>query len=289
MEAFVEVKREDGHTETVKITGEQAIVGRSPVANVPLPDMRELELEHLLLAPKKEGCWVAVARGATIPAFVRGQRIDHRMLPWGTEVQLGTVKLKLMDALPRPDKVKAGVNPLLLVATIVIVPVAGWVLLRPKGQDIITEQPAAAAPELFASQAQCPAQGDAAKRRADAASQAADARGQRYPFDAQDGIRAVQQYQVAYACYQTAGELSEAARMQREGGALQRRIEEDYRTHRLRLDRAIEQEQVLDALYETQALLALLKHKQGDQYRAWLETLERRLQLAIDQALKKKK
>jgi hypothetical protein len=72
--------------------------------------------------------------------------------------------------------------------------------------------------------------------------------------------------------------------MEREGNIMARRIDEDYRTHRLRLERALRQERLSDALIETRALIELVRHRRGDPYLAWLNQLARQLQLHIDQA-----
>jgi len=72
--------------------------------------------------------------------------------------------------------------------------------------------------------------------------------------------------------------------MDREGRVMADRIEEYYVTHRLRLERSLEQSRLPDALLETRALIELLRHEEGDPYLAWLRQLARQLQLAIDSA-----
>ena len=94
MEAYVEIIREDGTLERTRIEGDQITVGRSPTAGVPLPDARDLEPEHLLIAPRGEGCWVAVAQGAKVTAKVRGQPFQHGMVAWGSEIEIGGLRLQ---------------------------------------------------------------------------------------------------------------------------------------------------------------------------------------------------
>ena len=61
MEAYVEVIREDGSLERHRIEKDQITVGKSPTAGVPIPDGRDLEPEHLLIAPRGEGCDASLA------------------------------------------------------------------------------------------------------------------------------------------------------------------------------------------------------------------------------------
>jgi hypothetical protein len=140
-------------------------------------------------------------------------------------------------------------------------------------------------PELFGEEAECPESGDAALHRARETAEAGSHKSERYPFDAQDGVVAVQHWTVATACYAAARQRADAARIRAERDAMAQRIEEDYRTHRLRLERALKFQRWDDALREARALRALTEHRHGDPYVTWLDLLERRLQLILDQRL----
>ena len=284
MDAWLEIVREDGTLERQRLEGERITVGRSPGAGVPLPDARDLEPEHLMIAPRSDGCWVAVAQGAQVPAVVRGEPFQHGMLAWGTEIVLGNIKLKVTDQLPKEKKEgDQKVSAPVLIAFFVIVPLVGWMLLSDPDTGI-DMTPAAPPPSIFEENVTCPTSGGTARHRADQDAEAAIAKSERYPFSSQDGVQAVRLYQRSTACYRAVGAQREAGQMQREGDLMKRRIEEDYRTHRLRLERSIEQGRLADALLETRALIELLRHREGDPYLAWLRQLARQLQLAIDAA-----
>jgi hypothetical protein len=259
-------------------------VGRSPAAGVPIPDARDLEPEHLMIAPRADGCWVAVAQDARGEVRVRGESFRHGILAWGTELEVGGLKLKITDELPKEKKdpdAKQVSSPVLL-AFFIIVPLAGWMLLGDPdvGLDLT---PPATPPPLFDADETCPSSGSA-RHRADLDAEAAIARAERYPFSSQDGVQSVRHYRMARACYRAAGAEREAQIMANEGRAMEQRIDEDYVTHRLRLERAIEQNRMPDALLETQALIELLRHKEGNPYLGWLRQLSRQLQLVIDAA-----
>jgi len=284
MDAWLEITREDGTLERQRLEGERVTVGRSPAAGIPIPDARELEPEHLMIAPRADGCWVAVAQDARGEVRVRGESFRHGILAWGTELEVGGLKLKITDELPKEKKdpdAKQVSSPVML-AFLVIVPLVGWILLSDPdvGLDLT---PAAPPPVLFDEEVTCPSSGSA-RHRADQDAEAAIAKAERYPFSAQDGVQSVRHYRRARACYRAAGAEHEAQIMDNEGRAMEQRIDEDYVTHRLRLERALEQSRMPDALLETQALIELLRHKEGNAYLGWLRQLSRQIQLVIDSA-----
>ena len=56
MDAFVEVVKPDGTQERFPVEGAQITLGKSGTAGISIPTANELELEHLLIAPRgKEG------------------------------------------------------------------------------------------------------------------------------------------------------------------------------------------------------------------------------------------
>lgn len=282
MEAYVEVIREDGTLERHRIEGDQITVGRSPTAGVPIPDGRDLEPEHLLIAPRGDACWVAIAQGSKVQARVRGEPFDHGMLAWGTEVEIGNIKLRVTDSLPKEKKDgEQKASPVVVIGAVGIIGVLGWTMFAaPNGHDIDTAAPTDAL-ELFDAQPACRESGAQALYAADEGAEGALAKSERYPFDSADGVESVSLYRLAQACYTAVGQAEAAARMQREGDWMQHRIEEDYTTHRLRLQRAMEQQRWPDALLETRALLALTRHRDHP-YVHWLTRNERRLQLLVD-------
>ena len=285
MDCWLEIIREDGTLERQRIEGERITLGRSPAAGIPIPDARDLEPEHLMIAPRADGCWVAVAQGARVPAIVRGQPFEHGMVAWGTEIEVASLKLRITDKLPKEKKAgdEKPVSAPVLIAFFVIVPLVGWMLLG-EGDAGIDATPAAPPPEIFAASVPCPTTGGPARHRADEDAEAAIAKSERYPFASQDGVEAVNLYMRSVSCYRAIGAEREARLMEREGNLMRRRIEEDYRHHRLRLERSLEHGRLPDALLETRALIELLRHQGDDPYITWLRQLARQLQLHIDSA-----
>lgn len=279
MEAYVEIIREDGTLERTRVEGEQITVGRSATAGIALPDARDLEPEHLLIAPRGDGCWVAVAQGAKVGAKVGGQPFQHGMVAWGAEIEVGGLRFRLSDKPPQDQKkAQQQVSPVVTIAVVVGALAVLWLMSGYSGVGLETDAPDAYV--LFQEAPACPGTGVTAQHHADEDSDAALARSERYPFDPSDGVESVRLYRTAQACYASLGISAAASEMQREGDYMQHRIEEDYRTHRLRLERSLEHENFDDALLEARSLLALVGTIAPEHpYVQWLTRLERQLQL----------
>ncbi|HEU5058943.1 MAG TPA: FHA domain-containing protein [Kofleriaceae bacterium] len=289
MERYVEIIHPNGAKERHSLARERVVLGRQPREGIPIPYAMELEFEHLLLVPRKDGCWLSIAEGARTPALVNGQRLDNGLVAWGSEVNLGPLWFKVVDAPGGAMRTSAGVpvpgaappnkvslSTVLLSAALLAF--AGWLFLTP-ADDGLPGMTSVAPPPLFGAPATCPDKdGAAAGPRAQEAADAALAKSQRYPFAAQDGVGAVELYRVAAACFAVVGKDSDADRARQSGAVLEERIQEDYRTHRLKLERAIEYRRTRQALIETQKLLDLVRHLDHP-YTTWLRNMERHLLL----------
>jgi hypothetical protein len=282
MTPHLEIVQSDGSSERYPLGGsEHIIVGRQPREGIALPHAGELELEHLRLTPRPGGCWVGVAGGVRTPLLVGGEPFAGGLVPWGSSLQLGSLWLRLTDELPEGARGRR-VGGVGLLAALAMVGAAAW-LIVPPGAGQGTELGAVPPPALFpAALPACPeAEAGAAAARAREVAEAALAKAERYPFASQDGVRAVELYGVAAGCFTAGGKRSEAERVARERTALARRLEEDYRTHRLKLERAIEYGRTREALVESRELLALVAHLDHP-YTHWLRAVERRLSLKTE-------
>ncbi|HTE51121.1 MAG TPA: FHA domain-containing protein [Kofleriaceae bacterium] len=279
MTPYLEIVQTDGSAERYPLGGsEHMIVGRQPREGIALPGASELEAEHLRLTPRQDGCWLSVSQGARVPALVGGRHYPGGLLPWGSEIQLGSLWLRVTDGIPDGARTRS-VGGAGMLAVLGLVGVGAWLFLSPT-QEELPEMTSAQPPALFASgQPACPeADPAAAGPRAREAAEAARAKSERYPFAAQDGIRAVELYSLASRCFGAAGRDGDAERAGRDRAALVARIDEDYRTHRLKLERALEYGRTRQALLETRELLALVSHLDHP-YTAWLRSVERRISL----------
>jgi len=273
MERFLEIITESEQPRMVPLTG-PTVVGSGDRAGLRIEGYDELAGEHFEIEPSDVGCDVTLMRDAPTPILVEGIQHEKGVLPWGAEVVVGRVRIRLLG------EKKAGAtrpSPVLLLAPVVL-GLALWMLSSGDGGGAIPVAPAA--PEVFAElPTACDESGAPSHHRAQRDEAAADARRQRYPFDARDGAAAVRLYASARFCYSGAGYANEAASVERRGAQLRQRVEADYDTARFRLGRALSNENWGTAISEAQLLLALLEGR-DDPYVEWLIIIERRLRLA---------
>ncbi|MBK8169941.1 MAG: hypothetical protein IPK60_06315 [Sandaracinaceae bacterium] len=277
MNAYIEVIQPDGSAERHRIDGDQTTVGRSPAAGISLPGVAGLDAEHLLVQPRPEGCFIAVHTGSP-RARVNGREFDSEIFPWGTEVEVAGLRLKILDTAPQDEKSKDKKTSPVIFLALAVIPILLWTFLETEDQSL--PQASGRAPELFAAVNACPATGVSAQSVADDDSEIAEAKAERYAFAAQDGIDAVRLFGIANRCYAAVGRTNDAARMERKRVAISHLIESDYRNHRLRLERALKYERWEDALVATTALQELTRHLDNE-YTSYLSNLSRRLQAIL--------
>ena len=293
---FVQVIVPDGAPQFVELPGEHSVVGSSITCQV-VVERPGFAREHMLLSPRSDGCYVAIAKGAPSPVHYKNEVIERATIPWGSELVVAGVRFVLHDGSvsrslaaaatapgARSANEKPKVSPVVVIASLVMLPLAGWFFLLSPDENLLgrsTVQP----PALFDSFEQpCP-QTDLAAARLFAAESArqAIAKAERLPFETQDGIEAVRRYAIASACFRAVEQVQRADTQLATGRALAARIDDEFRNHRFRLERALEQSRPQDALVETRLLKNYVTHRRGP-YLTWLMDLERRLALQIDQA-----
>jgi hypothetical protein len=291
---FVEVITPDVPPQYVDLASDRIVVGSAITCQVAV-ERPEFAREHMLFSPRPEGCYVALARGAPTPVTQNGMPIDRVIVPWGTELAVGPVRFVLHDgSVPRTMYIaakasgkapgeKPKVNPVILIAGLIILPLVGWLMLSTPEEDLPRAN--VAAPALFDPLERPCAQSDPVQAQvlANESARQAVAKAERLPFRYQDGIEAVNHHAMAAACFRAVGDAQNAEAQLAAARALSARIEDEFRNHRFRLERALEQRRNDDALIETRLIKNLVAHRQGP-YLTWLQTLERRLQLAVDQA-----
>lgn len=280
MESFIELIRADGSTERHRIDGAHATVGRSPAAGVSLPGIPGIEPEHMQVQPRVDGCWVAIAKGLP-PARVGGAAFEQGILPWGTELELGAARLRLVNDLDEKKKKKGDkkTSPLVFVAA-AAVPLFVWLFLDDESESM---PPAPRAPEMEAvipPVNACPAAGAAAENLAGEQMEIADAKAERYAFEAQDGISAARQFGIANRCFAAVNRPEEAGRAERKRAQISHRIENDMRNSRLRLERAMRFERWEEALRATARLQEITRHMDTP-YTQYLNVLARSLDAKI--------
>lgn len=290
---YVEVITPDQPPQFVDLVGEHVLVGSAITCQV-VVERSEIAREHVLLSPRADGVYVATARGVPTPVFMNNAPFERGMAPYGTELVVGNVRLVLHDgsvakevraslAAGKKSGEKPGINPMILVSIMIVIPVVGWMMLAPPVQE--ANRANVPPPALFDELNRACPQADPVQAGTLAAesSRRALAKAERMPYRFQDGIDAVNAYAVASGCYRATGDAATAEQQLASARALSTTINNEYRNHQFRLERALEQNRNEDAVLETRLLKNFTSHRPGPYYNM-LVSLERRLALQIDQA-----
>jgi hypothetical protein len=273
----VEVFHEDGSIESFDLDAEDAIIGRSLEAHVSIPDARDLEPEHIRLRPQARSVIVEVLPTARVPVLVNGEILQSGEIPWTSELKVGSLRIRL---LARQESRGMSIVSWIIV---LLIPVAGvLVFLWSTRTGIEIELHSDLdPPAILQINAECPTEGESALAHAGRLMQAAEARTDRYPFSPDDGIHAVTLYGQAAACFEGGGDSATSGEARQRQNVLARRIQEDYRTNVLSLERAIETGRHREALTVAVVLYRYVKHTNGE-YEEWVAGVIQKLALKID-------
>ena len=257
----------DGRVEHHDFSQARTVVGSSPDADLYLP-LEEISERHVLLAPRQGACWVSVARNVPVPVLLAGVAVDNQEIPWGTELDIGTVTLRIGEPTETAQKrEKKHLRWLYLASAAMLLLAAMWLLQR---QPMYPPKQVASAPELFgAGQQECSAAPEAGLTQASELRRAAQNYWQRYPFDSQEGIRAVRFFDRAAACFAREGETTLASDAHSQAEASRAVVERDYRSAQLQLSRALLNREHETALNYVNSLVRLTAHVSGE-YSQWL-------------------
>ncbi|MDQ3035494.1 MAG: hypothetical protein M3Y87_24020 [Myxococcota bacterium] len=255
-------------------------IGAGANAALRLPAELGLEDEHLLLVPRDDGCWVAIARSASVPVTRDDQPFEDGLVPWGGHISVAgvTIEIGVRTAAKEGSRFRTLLLAVALgTAALVTVAVVRARSASAEGLSSDALEPSAlwsAEPRACHGSSQSPSGAGSEALRS------ARARGERFHYDYQDGIEAVSLYQSAEACLLAAGAVPAAERASAEGRVLREDVERTYRRLRLSLSQSLERGDDAEALEATRALRELTSHR-DDEYTAFLAELERELQLGL--------
>jgi len=264
----IEVIYVDGHQEKHDFSQEQVMVGSAPEVDLSLA-LDEFSPQHILVVSREAGCWVSVARGVQTQVLYNGIPVENQEVPWGAELDVGTVTLRLGEPLETVAAREKKQQSLVRLLGMVLLVFAVFYFL----QDPQTHPPKAptSAPEIFdkSVKLECKAKPERVGLRAAELQNAAEAYWHRYPFDPQEGIRAANMYLEAASCFTSVGELESAALMSKEHQGIVAHAENDYQTQRLQLSRALKNENYSLAETLLPDLARFVQHRPGP-YLEWL-------------------
>jgi hypothetical protein len=274
MSVCLEIIRADGRIHRQVLGEERTTVGSSREASIWVQDAPELEPLHILVVPREQGVWLSSVRNARTPVLLDGKPFESGQLVLGTEVDVGSITFRIVAPSER-NKGQLLRNVAILVAGAAVG--LSFVTGTDPGIPPRSNEPA---PALFPDErADCPAEGEVALRRGMQAAERARSKTLRYPFDAREGLSAVELYRAAAPCLAGTDDGREVAAEEKR---LRQQIEDDYQILRLHLERSLSEGDWKMAAASSRQLLSLLAARPGA-YRDWLLSLQRYLELRLSE------
>jgi hypothetical protein len=273
MRAFIEITPSNRATYRESLSRSEVSVGRSSGCSISLPEVTELCVEHLVITRRSDGCFVSLSKNVNTPFTFRGQSVKSAQIPWGEEFYVSGVRFR--PVLQKTETPRKKTDLRFIIAAFCLACIAAALFLYRKPENDKKDKSGLIPSQLFDDKTEC-SRPTAALERAREAEEAGFAKTERYSFTPHDGVEAVYLYSEAFQCYQVAGQFDEASRIKKELDVWKRRLENDYRTHRLWLRLALDNRQNSDALREVRALVSLLSHR-NDSYTKWLDQLEQKM------------
>ncbi|MEO8800579.1 MAG: FHA domain-containing protein [Polyangiaceae bacterium] len=280
-----QIRQPSGQIDQLLIESERVLIGSGAHCEIRLP-LDQAAVEHAVVQAGSGGVFVQALSFQPPPTL---NNVPFTQAPLAPGAVLGVGQFQITAELAEGaqgavvKKKKEGTSPLMLVAVIVLA-VGGYYLAF---SDDVQTQAAAPRdpPELFGQSVDaCPQRvPDQALALAHERNIVADAKRERRPFHVQDGIASVPIYELASACYKVAGDGANATETAAAAASLRRELNEDYRTHRVRLEHNLTINDSESARREVRILLQFTEGKQGD-YVTWLSNLERELRLKLGRA-----
>lgn len=261
---------------------ERVLIGSGAHCEIRLP-VDQAAIEHVLVQLGPTGA-MAEARSFSPPPTLHGSPFSKVQLMPDAVLGVGNVQIVVGVAEVAGDagvvvKKQEKTSVMTYILAAIAVPISLYVILSDSG-DTGTGAPPTEFPKLFDPPVTaCPQQApeQAAAFAADKM-ELATARRERRAFHVQDGVAAVPLFEEAAACFKTGGDPEGAKEAEDAATDLRAKVEEDYRTHRVRLEHAMSVKDWRTAQKEVRVLLDFTEGKQGE-YVTWLSTVDRRLQL----------
>ncbi len=270
----LEVLYVDGRVDEFQCDGETTTIGASTDATIPL-NLDELSPKHLLIMPRENGCWVSVARGVKTPVLLSGVPVDNQEVPWGAELDIGTVTLRLKESIAVSNARAESQRTLIRMLGLTALALLAFYMLQENRS--VAPSPPATAPELFDGKAiECATETTTLQQRGRDLHAAATAYWHRYPFDPQEGIRANRLFLEAQNCFSSAGMQALADTMKQRQSEVVDMMNRDYQTMRLQLSRTLEHGDDTLAAEIVVDLSRFIQHRPGDYY-DWLGRVDRYL------------
>ncbi len=266
----------NGRQEVITVEAERALIGSGAHCEIRLP-VDQAAVEHVLVQVGAAGVFVQALQFQP-PPTIAGVPFTQAPLPPDAMLGVGSSQMliTLTDAVGSTDKKKEKKsNPLvLLVGVVGIAGAALFLFAQPGGGEMEAPEEV---PALWGGPLDtCDRPPVEAVPFAQQQKALADNKRERRAFHIRDGVDAVPLYEVAAACFKKGGDIPDSQASAEAAKTLRKEMEDDYRTHRMRMKHSLDVKDNVSAHKEARTLLELLQGKQGP-YVDYLTEQERNL------------
>ena len=282
-----QIRQPSGQIDQLFIESERVLIGSGAHCEIRLP-LDQAAVEHCLVQLAPAGVFVQ-ALSFQPPPTVNGIPFTQGPLPPDAVLGVGQFQINVTraeGAAAAPGTAQAAAKkkstgPLAVVALAVIGAAAYFLLFT--DDSIRGDGSSYKAPDLWGG---VPVTQCTQPTRDRAAALAIERFGvgnslrERRPFHVQDGVAAVPIYELAAACFRVAGDEPSSTEALAAANTLRKELNDDYRTHRVRLEHSLKIGDLQTSRREVRALLNFTEGKQGD-YVTWLSSLDRDLKLKL--------
>lgn len=279
-----QIRHPTGQVEHLNVDGERVLVGSGAHCEIRLP-IDQCAVEAVLVQRSASGVF-AQALSFEPPPTINNAPFSQAPLQSESALGVGQVQIfvTISDALGGEAviaKKQQKTSPFTLVLVALCAIAGAYYFLMTDPEKGPTAQPTQV-PDLWDTPvAACPQSApEQAMARARESAAVADARRERRPFHVQDGVAAVPLYEVASVCFRQGGDQAAAAESANRAAALRAEMQQDFRTHRVRLEHLLSVKDWVSSRREVRTLLAYMEGKSGE-YVTWLSNLDRNLKLKV--------
>lgn len=287
---YVVITHPGGRREELSVDAERVLVGSGAHCEIRLPQGMAA-VEQLVIETRSGGVFAEARSLDPMPQlngspFTQGRLLPDAVIgvgPFSLEVR----RMEVERGANARDEQNKKTSPILYLAAILGFPLGLYIILH-KPPEAPLRMPTKA-PALWAATAPtCPqTESSSAAAFADQQLSAAESKEERSPFYPEDGVSAVNAFQLASACYGSAGDRDHADEASQAATALKKRVADDFHIHQVRLERALSTKDYVSARTEVRILRSFLGGAVGE-YSNYLSVLDRQIELKFSAKKKAK-
>jgi len=259
------------------VEAERALIGSGAHCEIRLP-IDQAAVEHILIQVGAGGVFAQALNFEPSPT-IGGVPFTQAPLP--ADAVLGVNATQMLVSIAGDivgaggAKPKGKTNPMLLIAAMAGASIVAWMYLSDDDDQRRVEPQEY--PKLWdQGAAVCEKSPNDALAFANEKRTVAEAKRERRMFHVKDGVDAVPLYEATGACFDKANDKADGDAMREMANALRTEIDSDYRTHRMRLQHAMQVNDFETARREVRTLIQMTEGKEGP-YVTYLHVIDRDL------------